>query len=221
MLQAIAATKVSIPENPELQTQKQNWASRALCILQLKKNSDSLEILPTTQSILERKGGGRGGLQRKTESLYEMKKWEKEKYACVQLTDLLLSLPPLQPFLPAATSSPTIHKNSDLDLLSCVCVCLSILFIRATRQQQQQPRKKKKDSSLAYAGRGLHNVSVHTWTKRTPRCKINYPHSHFWPKPNSLLGSLKTQNWVSNGNTPGLSPNQGTMSFHFWRVKVK
>ncbi len=144
---------------------------------------------PSYNTINPRKEGREEGLQRKTESLCEMRKWEKEKYACVQLTDLLLSLPSLQPFLPAATSSPTIHKNSDLDLLSCVS--LSILFIRATRQQQQQPRKKKKDSSLAYAGRGLCNVSVHTWTKRTPRCKINYPHSHFWPKPNSLWGSLK------------------------------
>jgi hypothetical protein len=123
-----------------------------------------------------------------------MKKWEKEKYACVQLTDLVLSLPPLQPFLPAATSSPTIHKNSDLDLLSRVCVYLDFLYSRDAGQRQQQPRKKKKkkkDSSLAYAGRGLHNIPVHTWTKRTPTCKINYPHSHFWPKPNSLLGSLK------------------------------
>jgi hypothetical protein len=74
---------------------------------------------------------------------------------------------------------------------SLVCVSLSIFFIRATRQQQHQLRKKKKDSSLAYAWRGHHNVSVHTWTKRIPRCKIHYPHSHFWPKPNSLLGSLK------------------------------
>jgi hypothetical protein len=142
MLQAIAATKVSIPENPELQTQKQNWASRALCILQLKNISDSLEILPTTQSILERKGGW-GGLQRKTESLCEMKKWEKEKYACVQLTDLLLSLPPLQPFLPAATSSPTIHKNSDLDLLSCVCVSRFCLFARRDNNSSSRGRRRR------------------------------------------------------------------------------
>jgi len=220
MLQAIAATKVSIPENPELQTQKQNWASRALCILQLKKNSDSLEILPTTQSILERKGGGGGGDCREQSPCV---KWRSERkkntHVCNWLTFFRVYRH-CNRFFQLLLHHPRSTKTLIL-IFSRVCVCLSILFIRATRQQQQQPRKKKKDSSLAYAGRGLHNVSVHTWTKRTPRCKINYPHSHFWPKPNSLLGSLKTQNWVSNGNTPGLSPNQGTMSFHFWRVKVK
>jgi len=86
---------------------------------------------PSYNTINPRKEGrGRGGGLQRTESLCKMKKWEKEKYACVQLTDLLSSLPPLQPFLPAATSSPTIHKNSDLDLLSCVCVSLDFVYSR-------------------------------------------------------------------------------------------
>lgn len=177
---------------------------------------------PSYNTINPRKEGrGEGGDCREKQSL--CMKWRSERkkntHVCNWLTFFWVYRH-CNRFFQLLLHHPRSTKTLIL-IFSRVCVCLSILFIRATRQQQQQPRKKKKDSSLAYAGRGLHNVSVHTWTKRTPRCKINYPHSHFWPKPNSLLGSLKTQNWVSNGNTPGLSPNQGTMSFHFWRVKVK
>jgi hypothetical protein len=128
MLQAIAATKVSIPENPELQTQKQNWGSRALCILQLKKNSDSLEILPTTQSILERKGGG--GNCRDKQSLRV--KWRSERkkntHVCNWLTFFWVYRH-CNRFFQLLLHHPRSTKTL-ISIFSRVCVSLDLLYSR-------------------------------------------------------------------------------------------
>jgi hypothetical protein len=141
MLQAIAATKVSIPENPELQTQKQNWASRALCILQLKKNSDSLEILPTTQSILERKGGRRDCREKQSLCVKWGSERKKNTHVCNWLTFFWVYRH-CNRFFQLLLHHPRSTKTL-ISIFSRVCLSRFCLFARRDNNNSSRGRRRR------------------------------------------------------------------------------